>query len=232
MTRVEESAVRVATFLLIEDHELYRFALKQLIEMQPGWRVVGETSEAHEALQLAVELRPTIAIVDLRLKDGDGCELIGQLHAADPAIRTLVSSVADEDLYADRCLHAGASGYVAKGESLVVLCAAIRKILAGGVYLSERMTNRVVASRAASATPFALLDSLTARERQVYSMLGAGLSVKQIAGTLHLSGKTVEYHRQTIKRKLQMDSSAALARHATAHYLLQSGHSECRDAPP
>jgi DNA-binding NarL/FixJ family response regulator len=219
MNAVERLFDRTVAFLLVDDHEMYRIGMRRLIEKQPGWRVIGEASTPEDALRLAGELHPHVAIVDLRLKEGDGLELVRKMHAADPAVRLLVSSVNDEELYADRCLQAGASGYVAKGQPAEVLVAAVEKALAGGIYLSEEMTDRMVTRTAGRRKAVFPLDTLTPREREVYAMIGHGQSVKQIAGALHLSAKTVEYHRQQLKKKLQLSSSAALARHATVNPL-------------
>jgi DNA-binding NarL/FixJ family response regulator len=219
MNAVERPFERSVTFLLVDDHEMYRMGMRRLIEKQSGWRVVGEAATPQEALRLAGDLHPQVAIVDLRLKDGDGLDLVRQMHAADPAVKLLISSVNDEELFADRCLHGGASGYVAKGQPAEVLVAAVEKALAGGIYLSEEMTDRMVTRTAGRRKPVYPLDTLTPREREVYVMIGRGLSVKQIAGALQLSAKTVEYHRQQLKKKLQLSSSAALARHATVNPL-------------
>ena len=219
MNATERPLDRTVGFLLVDDHEMYRIGMRRLIEKQPGWKVVGEAATPEDALRLAVDLHPQVVIVDLRLKEGDGLELVRKIHAADPTVRLLVSSVNDEELFADRCLQAGASGYVAKGEPAEVLVAAVEKALAGGIYLSEEMTDRMVTRTAGRRKAVFPLDTLTPREREVYAMIGHGQSVKQIAGALHLSAKTVEYHRQQLKKKLQLSSSAALARHATVNPL-------------
>ncbi|HEV7282090.1 MAG TPA: response regulator transcription factor [Pirellulaceae bacterium] len=219
MNAVERPFDRAVTFLLVDDHEMYRIGMRRLIEKQPGWKVIGEAASPEDAMHLAGELHPQVAIVDLRLKDGDGMDLVRKMHAADPTVRLLISSVNDEELFADRCLQAGASGYVAKGQPAEVLVAAVEKALAGGIYLSEEMTDRMVTRTAGRRKAVFPLDTLTPREREVYAMIGHGQSVKQIAGALHLSAKTVEYHRQQLKKKLQLSSSAALARHATVNPL-------------
>jgi DNA-binding NarL/FixJ family response regulator len=219
MNAMERPFDRTVSFLLVDDHEMYRIGMRRLIEKQPGWKVIGEAATPEDALRLASELHPQVVIVDLRLKDGDGLELVRKMHAADPTVRLLISSVNDEELFADRCLQAGASGYVAKGQPAEVLVAAVEKALAGGIYLSEEMTDRMVTRTAGRRKAVFPLDTLTPREREVYAMIGHGQSVKQIAGALHLSAKTVEYHRQQLKKKLQLSSSAALARHATVNPL-------------
>lgn len=219
MSLADAVECRPVAFLLVDDHEMYRAGMRRLIEMRERWRVVGEASGAEEALRLADELRPQVAIVDLRLKQGDGLDAVRRMHASDPAVRILVSSVSDERLYADKCLDAGASGYVEKGVSIEIFVAAVEKVLSGGIHLSDAMADYLWSWRAGRRQSINLFERFTPRERDVYMRIGAGESIKQIAGALSLSAKTVEYHRQQLKKKLQLGSSAALVRHATAHQL-------------
>lgn len=219
MTTAERTAVQTR-ILIVDDHELIRFGLARAIESQPGWSLVGEASETAEALQIVRRERPELAIVDLRLQQGDGLELVRQIGTSSPETKVLVYSMHDEQLYADRCLRAGAAGFVGKQEPADALLIAIRRVLDGGRYLSPAMTDRILGqSSGRSPANQSPLDSLSDREMEVYELIGAGLSVKEIARHLHLSPKTIEYHRQHIKEKLQLPSSAALARHATAHAL-------------
>jgi DNA-binding NarL/FixJ family response regulator len=208
--------------LVVDDHELVRNGLMQLIQRQSGWEVVGEAEDTVTAMQLAREQCPNVAIVDLRLATGDGLELIRQLKTACPGIRILVSSMQEERLYAERALHAGALGYVSKQQPVRQLLAAIENVIHGKVYLSPKMTEFML-SRAASggSVEQPSIEQLSDREMQVYELLGRGLSVKEIAMHLHLSPKTVEYHRQRIKEKLRLPSSSSLLQHATLHVLGQ-----------
>ncbi|HEV7281111.1 MAG TPA: response regulator transcription factor [Pirellulaceae bacterium] len=232
MTLSDRLADRIVTFLLVEDHEVYRAGLRRLIEAEQDWVVVGEAGDAEEALRLAAELRPQVAIVDLRLRGSDGLDAVHRIREADKSIRILVSSVKDETLYADRCLQAGASGYVEKNKPASSVQEAIKRLLSGGIYLSEQMTERMVARPARRGMAVNALDTLTPRESEVYLLIGQGLSVKQIAGNLALSPKTVEYHRQQMKKKLNLGSSAALNRHAVANALEAPSAADREDEAP
>jgi DNA-binding NarL/FixJ family response regulator len=207
----------VVQILVIDDHELVRLGIADLIRRQPGWDVCGEAADALTALRLARQHSPNLAIVDLRLQGGDGLELVKQLTACCPGLRILVSSMQDERLYAERTLRAGARGFISKQEPASQMIAAIKHVLAGKVYLSPVMTEFLLA-RTASGTstgPIETEELLSDREIEVFRMLGEGRTVKEIARQLHLSPKTVEYHRQRIKEKLSLESSQQLLRHAT-----------------
>jgi DNA-binding NarL/FixJ family response regulator len=211
--------------MIVDDHELVRLGIADLIRRQPGWEVCGQSGDTATALRVAREQSPSLGIVDRRLQDGDGLELIKQLVTTCPQLRILVSSMQDERLYAERTLRAGARGFISKQEPATRLIAAIEHVLAGKIYLSPEMTELLLARSAAGGTtaPVELSEEmLSDREIEVFQMLGEGRSVKEIAQQLHLSPKTVEYHRQRIKEKLQLDSSQQLLRHATMH-VLKSG---------
>jgi DNA-binding NarL/FixJ family response regulator len=212
-----------ARILVVDDHELVRVGMAQMVRRQPNWEVVGEADDAAAAMQLARETRPNVALVDLRLASGDGLELIKQFKAAFPEIRSLVSSMQEERLYAERALRAGALGYISKQEPVQQLIVAIRRVLEGKVYLSPAMTE-VMLSRAAAGVSVEQpsIELLSDREIEVFELLGRGKSVKDIALQLHLSPKTIEYHRQRIKEKLRITSSNTLLRHATMHVLNQA----------
>lgn len=212
-----------ARILVVDDHELVRVGMAQLVRRQPNWEVVGEADDAATAMQLARETKPNLALIDLRLASGDGLELIKQFKSAFPDIRSLVSSMQEERLYAERALRAGALGYISKQEPVQQLIVAIRRVLEGKVYLSPAMTE-VMLSRAAAGVNVEQpsIELLSDREIEVFELLGRGKSVKDIALQLHLSPKTIEYHRQRIKEKLRITSSNTLLQHATMHVLNQA----------
>jgi DNA-binding NarL/FixJ family response regulator len=212
-----------ARVLVVDDHELVRVGVTQLIRRQPTWEVVGEADDATSAMQLARETNPNLALIDLRLNTGDGLDLIKQLKTSLPEVRSLVSSMQDERLYAERALRAGARGYISKQEPVQELLIAIRQVLDGKIYLSPTMTE-VMLSRTAAGfkTEQPSIELLSDRELEIFEWLGRGKSIKEIASQLHLSPKTIEYHRQRIKEKLQVSSSSALLRHATMHVLNQA----------
>ena len=200
---------------LVDDHPLVRRGLANVIAAETDLEVCGEASDVLEALHDVEKAGPDIVVVDLSLKSGHGIDLIEQLKAKDERIKTLVSSMHDEMLFAERVLRAGAMGYVSKQEPPETLLQAIRQVLRGEVYLSPRMTNRLLRGVATGALPQRNpIQGLSNRELEVYEMIGQGLTVQQIAGKLNLSPKTVETHREKVKQKLNLQRSAELNRRA------------------
>lgn len=206
---------------IVDDHELLRMGVAKLLVEAGVCEICGEAGDSESARSLILKLCPDVAIIDLRLNGGDGLELVKTLHAADPAVKILVFSALDEDLYAERSLRAGALGYISKLADGPQLLEAIRAIANGKTYLSPRMVERIVARTVSSASPLekSALEMLSDREMEVFEALGRGQSAKEIAHVLNLSPKTVEYHRQHIKEKLKVSNSAAVVRLATAHAL-------------
>lgn len=222
-TSSASDGARPRRIVIVDDHELLRLGIAHLIRSQPGWELCGEAGESLAALQMIRETVPELAIVDLRLARGDGLELIKRIRDAVPGCRMLVLSMQEEDLFAERVLRAGAHGFISKQEPMPTLLAAIEKVLDGRIYLSPRMTDRILAAR--SGAPVAAtspLELLSDREMEVFERLGRGMTAKEIAQELHLSIKTIEYHRQNIKEKLQLSGSSAVVRQATAHVLGQA----------
>jgi DNA-binding NarL/FixJ family response regulator len=201
--------------LLVDDHPLVRRGLAEVISRESDMETCGEAGDVSEALGEVERCKPDIVVVDLTLKTGHGLELLERLKAHAPNLKTLVSSMHDETLFAERVLRAGARGYVTKQEPPEVLVRAIRQVLRGELYLSPRMTsrllNRVVVGASTQEDP---VQTLSNREVEVYEMIGQGLTIQQIASRLHLSPKTIETHREKIKQKLNVKSSAELNRRA------------------
>ncbi|MCC7422182.1 MAG: response regulator transcription factor [Planctomycetaceae bacterium] len=218
MITASKSPSERASFVIVDDHELIRLGLARLIAMEPGWSVCGEAEDVHSAIKLIGDKCPTLAIVDLRLKAGDGLELIRQVSRLHPDVLTLVLSVHDEELFAGRAIRAGAHGFINKQEPASTLISAIKQVLAGRSYLSPRMTEKLLSEgmRRKPNTSSSPLKLLSDRELEVYERLGRGMSTKEIARDLHLSDKTVQYHREHIKEKLQLPTASAVLRHATA----------------
>jgi DNA-binding NarL/FixJ family response regulator len=209
--------------LLVDDHPLVRRGLAEVIAREPDMETCGEAADVLEAIREVERTSPDAVVVDLILKTGHGIELIEKLKSHDPQIKTLVSSMHDETLFAERVLRAGAMGYVSKREPPEALVQAIRQVLRGELYVSPGMTNhllqRVVVGAPAQEDP---VQGLSNREIAVYQMIGQGLTIRQIATRLHLSPKTVETHREKIKQKLNLKSSAELNRHAV-QWVLEHG---------
>ncbi len=201
---------------LVDDHPLVREWLGNLIAQETDLVICGESDDATNALT-AVELaKPDLAIVDISLKDGSGLELIKNLRAVHPEVAVLVLSMHDESLYAERSLRAGARGYVMKRDTTKRILAAIRKVLTGGVYVSEKfaadMTAKLVHSRAnAEKSP---IETLSDRELEVFRLLGRGRGTPQIADALHISLKTVQAYCARIKEKLGVSNMTELLREA------------------
>jgi DNA-binding NarL/FixJ family response regulator len=204
------------TLVIVDDHPLVREGLKAILSREPGLLVIGEAGGLSEALALMQAREPHLAIIDLALADGDGLDLIRRLKTHHPELRMLACSMREEALFAERALHAGALGYVHKSEVAIHIIAAVHTTLKGHVFLSPAMIERLLHRTLPGTAPAGLaVDSLSNRELQVFGLLGEGRSTAEIAQGLHLSVKTIETHREKIKRKLQLANSAELVRCAT-----------------
>ncbi len=201
-----------ARVLIVDDHPLVREGLAARIARYPDLELCGEAEDVPGAMTAVASLDPDVVIVDLSLKRGDGLDLVKRLHLRKNPVAVLVSSMHDEMVYAERVLEAGALGYVDKQEAPEKLIEAIRTVLAGKVYLSARMTERLVARHARGQpgeTP-SPVSSLTDRELEVFRLIGGGLTTREIAERLGLSVKTIESHRENVKSKLRVRSAAEL----------------------
>jgi DNA-binding NarL/FixJ family response regulator len=201
--------------LLVDDHPLVRRGLADLLDREPDLEVCGQACDVSEALAEVERTTPDLMVIDLTLKGGHGIDLIEKIKVREESIKMLVSSMHDEMLFAERVLRAGAMGYVTKQESPETLLGAIRQVLRGEVYLSARMTSRLL-HRVASGGPSqeSPIQSLSNRELEVFEMIGQGLTTLQIARRLDLSPKTIETHREKLKQKLNLKNSAELNRRA------------------
>jgi DNA-binding NarL/FixJ family response regulator len=211
--------------LIVDDHPAVREALALKIGVQRDMEVCGEAADMGEALSLIADSQPDVAVVDISLKTGNGIDLIKRIKGRNANIRILVWSMHSEALYAERALRAGALGYVNKEQATDRIVEAIRRVLAGKVYLSEAMTERML-QRAVGAVPEeatrSLLDVLTDRELEVFRLIGEGVKTADIAARLHLSVKTVETYRDRIRHKLDLDNGMKLANYAT-QWVLENG---------
>jgi DNA-binding NarL/FixJ family response regulator len=201
---------------LVEDHPVTREGFAQLLNYQTDLQVCGQAGTAGQALTAIATLKPDLVIVDISLAGTSGIELIKDLASQDPILRILVLSTHDELLYAERALRAGARGYVMKHEPTEQVMTAIRQVLLGEVYLSERMRNRVLekVTKGVSAVIASNVDQLSDRELQVFELIGEGRSTGQISASLHLSVSTVETYRAHIKEKLGLQNATELVQHA------------------
>ncbi len=205
-----------AKVLLVEDHPIVRDGLLQLLGGEDDLTVCGQVENASQALKEMAEAEPDLVIVDISLRDSSGLELIKDIKARFRKVPVLVLSMHDESLYAERALAAGAKGYVMKEEATETLLAAIRRILAGDIWVSDdvaaRMLHAFVGDR--TAEPVAPVERLSDRELQVFELIGHGLGTRQVAAKLHLSIRTIETYRANIKQKLHLKSATELVRHA------------------
>jgi DNA-binding NarL/FixJ family response regulator len=202
--------------LIVDDHPIVRQGLSRLIDQEDDLAVCGEAESAREAKGAIRDLKPEAVIVDISLKQGDGIELVKDARAHYPTLPILVLSMHDETIYAERMLSAGANGYIMKQAASDQFLVALRRVLDGGIYVSEAVGNSMIQKFASggsyiSANP---IDRLSNRELQILHMIGRGLSTRQAADTLNLSVKTVESHRQRIKRKLNLTTGSQLVQYA------------------
>lgn len=210
--------------LIVDDHPIVRQGLRRMIEPEPDLVVCGEVQTEREARSAIRALAPDVVIVDISLEQGDGLELVRDVHAQQPDLPMLVLSMHDELIYAERLLAAGASGYIMKQAASDQLLIALRVVLSGGTYLSESLAGNLardqgITNGSSSADP---IDRLSNRELQVLSLIGRGMSSREAAESLGLSVKTVETHRQSLKRKLNLATNAQLLQYAINWYASRS----------
>ena len=214
--------------LLVDDHPLVRLSLREVIKREPDLIVCGEAEDRDQALELIESAKPHLAIVDLTLKSSNGMDLIKDIRDRHPKVQILVLSMHDETLHAERAIRAGARGYITKQEATKKIMVAIRQILGGDIYWSERAAAKVASkiARASKATTTSSVDLLADRELQVSELIGAGQSTRQIAATLHIDVSTVETYRARIKEKLNLEDSLALLQFAIRWHIANAHGSE------
>jgi DNA-binding NarL/FixJ family response regulator len=198
--------------LLVEDHPMFREHLGTLIKRELGLTICGEADNIQDAMRLIQETQPDVAIVDITLHGSSGLELLKDLKAQNIDVNILVLSMHDEDLYAERALRAGARGYISKNEASKEVIKALRSVLNGEIYVSQRMNAKLLSrmTQKRASTVLVGMETLADRELEVFQLLGRGRSTKEIADTLHLGESTVETYRARIKDKLQLRSAAEL----------------------
>ncbi len=210
--------------LLVDDHPLVREGLVNLISQQSDLEICGEAANEPQALELIGAVQPDVAIVDISLENGSGIELIKSIKVIHPLVRVLVLSMHDESLYAERALRAGARGYIMKREAARKIIEGIRRVLAGQLYVSEKvadiMAEKFVDGRTTADT--SPVEQLSNRELEVFQLLGTGHNTRQIAGHLHVGFKTVQAYNARIKEKLKLTNATELLREAIRWH---EGHS-------
>lgn len=203
--------------MLVDDHPIVRHGLSMLINEETDIAVCGECSSAAETMRQIGIFKPDIILVDVSLQGSSGIDLTKSIKEQHPRLPVLILSMHDEALYAERALRAGARGYVMKQEAADTVLKAIRTVLKGDVYLSERLSSKVlrelVDGPAAEPDRFGV-ERLSDRELEVFELIGRGYATRRIADVLHLSVKTIETHRAHIKQKLKLGNATELVHHA------------------
>ena len=216
MMTLTEAAVRRRNVLIVDDHPIVRQGLRAMIDAEADLQIVGEAQTEKEARAAVRTLAPDVVVVDLSLEQGDGINLVRDVHAHHPEVALLVLSMHDESIYAERLLAVGASGYIMKQAAADQLITALRCVLDGETYLSDSVRRALSEQNSGTSTDDA--PKLSARELQVLGMIGRGVGSRDIASALSLSVKTIESHRLSIKRKLKLTTNAQLVQYAIQWY--------------
>jgi DNA-binding NarL/FixJ family response regulator len=202
--------------VLVDDHPLVREWLANLINQQAGFEVIGDADSAPKALQVIAAVQPEVAIVDISMEGGSGLELIKDIRAAHPNVAVLVLSMHDESIYAERAFRAGARAYIMKREATKRVLEAIRCVLEGKLYMSDKMALKM-AEKFVDGRPTSEgspVEKLSDRELEVFQLLGRGYNTRQIADELHVSFKTIQSFSARIKEKLNFANANELLREA------------------
>ncbi len=201
---------------LVDDHPIVRQGLALMINREPDLSVCGEADNAPSAMQKIANEPPDLVVLDISLEGPDGLELLKTIRRTDPVLPVLVLSMHDESSYAERALRAGANGYIMKQEATEKVLVAIRRILQGKVYLSERLTDDMLEQFAhgSGASKNDPLVALSDRELEVFRLIGTGRGTREIADELHVSVKTVESYQAHIKEKLSLRNARELVQQA------------------
>ncbi len=202
---------------IVDDHPVFCLGMTQLIDKEADLEVIGSEETAAGAIEVIEKMRPDLVIVDISLKDSDGIDLVREISRRHPEMPMLVLSMYDESLYAERAMLAGASGYIMKQEAIPAVVKAIRHVLDGNLYASEKVKEKVfqrMVSRKKRPDEKSPLELLTNRELEVFRLIGNGLSTKEITEQMHVSHKTVGTYRENIKNKLGLKHYTELVKFA------------------
>lgn len=202
--------------LIVDDHPIFRAGLNGLVNLEAELTVCGEANDAKQAMQAVEKLHPDLVLLDMSLPGKGGLELLKDIRAIAPQTPVLIISMHDETLYAERVIKAGGRGYIMKQEGPEKIVQAVRKVLSGGISVSERIAAQILdAMSGGKSRTSSSVSTLTDREFEVYRLLGQGKEPHEIARTLHLSIKTVDTHRAHIRQKLSLRNATELIHHAT-----------------
>lgn len=217
---MEESEITKRRIMIVDDHPLICRGLAQIINAEPDLCVCGTSDDAAAAMRLIAEMMPDAVIVDISLKHSSGLELIKAVADRHPKVKTIVYSMHDESIYAERALHAGARGYIMKEQPPEIVIEAIRKVLEGKYFFSDSILANIIErlSQAHASPAGPGLNTLTDREMEIFTLIGRELTCAQIAKKLNISVKTVEAHRENIRKKLGFSNVQELKRAAQSLY--------------
>jgi DNA-binding NarL/FixJ family response regulator len=222
-TKQTRLGIHRSRVLIVDDHPIIRQGLADVLARESDLEVCGGTDNVKDALGMVASLHPDLVIVDMTLKDSHGIELVSEISRRHSEIRTVVWSMFDEKVFAERAIRAGAMGYINKKEPIERFLQAIRDVLRGSFCLSIGLTNRLLqrasGSRRLEEDPVSRLSN---REVEVFEMIGQGMTTRGIANKLGISPKTVEAHRENVKAKLELKNSGELNRHAVLWMLENS----------
>lgn len=213
---LSKAAQRVSRVLIVEDHPVVVEGITEALRDQPAFEVVATADREADAVRLAGELEPDVAIVDMTLAVGTGLGAIKTLTREHPDLRVLVFTMHDEALYAERAMRAGALGYLNKSATADELVTALGEIVSGRPAISDELNDRLLQKALGNQENADGVATLSDRELEVFEYIGQGMPLKRIAENLGISVKTVEAHREHIKKKLDLSSATALARFAVA----------------
>jgi len=215
-TNYKQSQASKKRVLVVDDHPIVRQGLALMINREPDLVVCGEAEDAMAAMHVLASARPDFVIVDISLNGPDGIELLKNLRTTHPVLPVLILSMHDESIYAERALRAGANGYIMKQEATEKVLVAVRRILSGEIYVSDRIGNRMLKHyiTGSGSVRNSTIADLSDRELEVFRLIGEGHGTRQIAEELHLSVKTVESYQAHIKEKLSLRSARELMQHA------------------
>lgn len=217
LQKFEHPRRNMTRIVIVDDHPLVRDQLRAVVESEEDLRICGEAEDGQHALDVIKTTKPDLAILDLMLKgSGGGLELVKEIHVRHPRLFMLVVSMHDESLYAERAIRAGARGYITKQEATKKILHAIRQVLSGEIYLSDKMATKVLTKMTGcrETRGKSSIECLTDRELQVFRLIGHGRSTRQIADELHLDMKTIETYRARIKVKLDIKDATELLQQA------------------
>lgn len=215
MPSANPSTVENVRVLLVDDHAMFREQIAQLLTQDFGMSICGQTDNLRDAVAMARQVKPELAIVDITLKGSSGLELLKEFKAQRFTFPSLVLSMHEESLYAERVLAAGARGYLTKHENSEMLLKAIQRVLEGKIYVSEALMEIMVGRMAGRETAGPAIDRLADRELEVLQLIGRGRATREIAELLGLGVTTVDTYRTRIKEKLSLTNSTELLQFAS-----------------